>query len=765
MRTSDNVRTAQSSSELTVASILAILRQRRQIIALTTAALFLLVALYCIFATPRYKSTGIIEVQRSSSDLLGLENLMATSSGEMGDALNASLDLQTQVEILQSDTLALKVIEDLDLEKTRDFKPHWSPVGAVLGLFSSTGISDPTSASLEDAPQRRTFVTKVFSAHLKVKPVAGTRLIEISFTHSDPKVAAQVVNDLTRALMDYGFTTRNSATNQTSAWLGHQLEDLKKQAHDLQARVVELQRYTGIYSLGEDAQGRDQVYSATLDQLQQATTALSTATSSRIMKGALYDTISHGDPEMISSLAGSSIGASSATVQNSLTLLQNLRTQQATVAAQLAQDTSKFGSDYPKLADERSNLAYINKAVNDEIERIGERAKNDYEASRTTEGKLQSVYDERKLQAGKLNDRAIEYGIAKQEADNSRMLYEDLSKRLKEAGVIEGLRSSNISVVSPGRVSPKPSSPNTPLYLAGAVVLGLFFGVCAALYSDMMDRTVQSFGVVEESLGITFFAVLPSLIKRTFKDLLPASLTRLIAKKNVTQTDPLVVLDNPTSAFAEALRRMRMSLLSSRGAPSPQVILVTSSVPDEGKTTVAVNTAALLAQSGKSVLFVEADLRQPGSTRLFDPSQGTVPGLSDLLSNPKQLMLVNQVKEIPNMQILPSGPTTVYPTELLSTARMGELLKQWKLQFDYIVVDAPSLLDVTDAFILSELADITLLVARYGFTTNKALERAYRMLASDSETRIGVVLNAADRSSVSYTDYYGYSGSPYYQTS
>ncbi len=541
MRTSDIVRTAQSSSDLTVASILAILKQRRQVIALSTVALFLLVALYCVFATPRYKSTGIIEVQRSSSDLLGLENLMATPSGEMGDALNASLDLQTQVEILQSDTLALKVIEDLDLEKTRDFKPHWSPIGAVLGIFSSTGVADPTSASLEDSPQRRTFVTKVFSNHLKVKPVAGTRLIEISFTHSDPKVAAAVVNDLTRALMDYGFITRNSATNQTSAWLGHQLEDLKKQAHDLQARVVELQRYTGIYSLGEDAQGRDQVYSATLDQLQQATTALSTATSSRIMKGALYDTISHGDPEMISSLAGSSIGASSATVQNSLTLLQNLRTQQATVAAQLAQDTSKFGSDYPKLADERSNLAYINKAVNDEIERIGERAKNDYEASRAAEGKLQSVYDERKLQAGKLNDRAIEYGIAKQEADNSRMLYEDLSKRLKEAGVIEGLRSSNISVVSPGRVSPKPSTPNPPLYLAGAIVLGLFFGVCAALYSDMTDRTVQSFGVVEESLGITFFAVLPSLVKRTFNDLLPATLTKFVVKENVEQTDPLVV--------------------------------------------------------------------------------------------------------------------------------------------------------------------------------------------------------------------------------
>jgi capsular exopolysaccharide synthesis family protein len=208
-----------------------------------------------------------------------------------------------------------------------------------------------------------------------------------------------------------------------------------------------------------------------------------------------------------------------------------------------------------------------------------------------------------------------------------------------------------------------------------------------------------------------------------------------------------------------------MSLLSSRVASTPKVILVTSSVRGEGKTTVAVNIAALLAQSGKSVLFVEADLRRPGSTHLFDPSQGSTPGLSDLLSNPGLIMKANQIKGAHGMQVLPSGPSTLYPTELLSTDRMRALLDRWKLEFDHIVVDSPSLLDVTDALILSRLADITLLVARYGFTSNKSLERAYRMLASDSDTRIGVVLNAADRNSVSYSDYYGYSGSTYYQIS
>ncbi|HEY0784680.1 MAG TPA: CpsD/CapB family tyrosine-protein kinase, partial [Acidobacteriaceae bacterium] len=198
-----------------------------------------------------------------------------------------------------------------------------------------------------------------------------------------------------------------------------------------------------------------------------------------------------------------------------------------------------------------------------------------------------------------------------------------------------------------------------------------------------------------------------------------------------------------------------------------KVILVTSSVPDEGKTTVAVNIAALLAQSGKNILFVEADLRQPGAKdhNLIESSGSARPGLSDLLSDPERVLVTSQVTGAPQMQALPAGKVTSYPAELLSSDRMRYLLEQWKGKYDHIVLDSPSLLDVTDPLILSQYADITLLVARYGYTSNKSLERAYMMLASNSDTRIGVVLNDADRSSVSYTDYYGYSGSTYYQPS
>ncbi len=762
MRASNTLKPSQPSSDLTVGAILAIFRQRRAVIITTTVALFLLVAVYCLVATPRYKSTAVIEVQASSADLLGLESLMASQPSEMGDALNASLDLQTEVEILQSDTLALKVINDLNLESNKDFKHHWSPIGAVLGLFSPKGVADPSSASLEDSPARRAYVTKVFSSHLKVKTVAGTRLIQIDFTNSDPRVAAAVVNHLTHALVDYGFNTRNAATNQTSEWLGTQMSDLKEQAHNLQARVVALQRNAGVYSLGEDSQGRDQLYSSTLDQLQQATNALTAATSNRIIKGALYETIRNGDPDMISGLAGAGSATSNST-QGAFTLLQNLRTQQATAAAQLAQDTSKFGPSYSKLADERSNLASLNKSVADEIQRIGERAKNDYEAARGAEQTLQVVYNQRKDEAERSNDRTIEYAIAKQEADNSRALYEDLSKRLREAGVIEGLRSSNISVVSPAKISSKPSSPNPPLYLAAAIVLGLFFGACAALYSDMADETIQSFNFFEDTLGRKLSAVLPSLEPSSNISLLKLPRALRFARSSNSSATPTSVLDQPMSAFAEALRLLRTSILSPRNTLPPKVILVTSAVPHEGKTTVAGNLGILLAQAGKSVLLVDGDLRPRKQIRFPDPSSGTVPGFSQLLSGEAPTAMNNLVPECRNLQVVAAGSVTQHPTELLTSGRCRELLDQWRKSFDFIVLDSPSVLDVTDALILAQYADTTLLVSRYGLTTRKAIDRAYHVLASGSETNIEIVLNDADRSSVSYSDYFGYAGSTYYE--
>jgi polysaccharide biosynthesis transport protein len=775
--------------ELTIADLLEILRRRSRQILLTAAVCFLLGLIVCVLVTPKFEGKAVIEIEKTNTDLLGLDNIVAGSTEGPGDALNANLDLQTETEILKSDALALKVIEDLGLDKTRDFQPRWNPLGWLTRFSPSYNVGDVPGATLENSPQRRTSAVKVFRANLKVEPTAGTRLIEIRYFHSDREVAPAVVNDMVRALKDYGFQTRYAATRDSSEWLNGQLAELKRQTQSLQTKVVELQKDSGVYTLGTDSQGRDQVYSSTLDRLQQATTAFMSATSNRIMKDALYQTAKSGDPELISALAGGSLMGASPGVQSSFTLLQTLRSQQATLQAQLAQDSGKFGSDYPKLADERSSLQSVTKAISDEVDRIGKRAQNDYIASKDAEDRLKRVYAERKAEADRLNDKTIEYGIAKQEADDSRALYEDLFKRLKEAGIIERFHSSNISVVQPGTVPAKPAKPNLPLYLGASLLGGLILGVAGALFTDSIDSKIQSIAGMEELLQAPLLAVLPAFRR-------PVRTWRFKGSPRESSR----ILDEPSNPFLEALRGLRTKLVHSRNESPSRVILVTSSVSGEGKSTVSANFAALLARSGKRVLLVEADMRNPCSrtirvSDLIDENQldkllggslrdqagrearnfvnaGTRDSsethehlkdfsteLSVLLNDTEGQLQGIPLKSAYGMEVVQSGPTPLFPAELLDSDRMHELLDSWKAEFDYVVLDSPPLLPVTDATVISHMADVILVVARPGYTSSKGLKRALELVEVNENALVGVVVNAVDRKSASYSEYYG-SGTP-----
>jgi succinoglycan biosynthesis transport protein ExoP len=755
------------NNDITIPELLMILRRRSRIIAIVAAACFLGALLICLFSTRRYEAIGEIQVQKSSSDGLGLENMMSAADSA-SDALDANITLQTQANILQSDTLALRVIENLNLEHTKDFQRRSNPLGWALGVISPGGPRDRSNAALADAPGRRTHVLKVFTRNLKVKPVAGTRLIDISYMSSDPSTAAAVVNQLTQSLAEYSFQTRYNATNQAAGWLGGQLADLKKQAEASQTKVVQLQRESGVFSLGlVDGAGKEESYSATLDRLQQATAALTAATSNRIIKGGIYEMVKHGNPELISGLAGSSLSGASPAVNNSFNLLQNLRGQQATLESQMAMDTSKFGTANPKLADERSSLASLSEAIKQEVERIGERAANDFRSSQVAEAGLSGVYDQQRREANKLNDKAIEYMIARQEAVDSRQLYETLNQHLKAAGVMEGLQSSNITIVDPARVPSKPVKPNVPVYLALSLFGGVFLGTFGALFVEAMDDRIQSMEMVEQALHTSILAVLPMVQVASPKSV-SGYLTGKHPPKQLTQGDGatilgrLAVLEGPNSAFVEALRGLRTALLLSRSGSPPKVILITSAAEGEGKSTICVNLAAIFAQNGSRVLLVEADMRRPGLSLRLRIDHKARTGLSSLLSGNGEEPQIHPYAELPNLTVLPAGPIPPYPSELLGAKRMKELVEQWSADYDFVLIDSPPILAVTDAKILSSLADMTLLVTRHGVSTRKSLERAYKSFDQNSSGRPSVVLNGISRDSTSYGEYYGYKGSSYY---
>lgn len=754
---------ATVNNELTIRGLVQVLKRRRAVIGWSVGVCFLLGVVVCLFLKPRYRAVGEIEIQKSATDGLGLENLTSQAQ-EPPDALDASITLQTQATILQSKDLALKVIEDLNLENTEDFKPAFNPLGWAISLLTPSGAKDPTTASLDNAPHRRDHAIKVFEKHLKISPETGTRLIDIQYTSSDPKIAAAVVNDVAKSLVDYTLNSRYKATTQVAGWLSSQLGDIKKEAEQQQGKVEELQRQSGLYSLGiSDQQGKEIAYSATLDRLQQSTQTLAEATSNRIMKGALYKSVQNGDPELISGLAGSSLAGASPAVNNSFLLLQNLRTQQATLATQVASDTSKYGSANPRLIDEKASLDSINSQIKAEVDRIGQRAANDYKASQVVEDKMRGVYDQQRQNADSMNDKAIALLIARQEATDSRQLYQTLYSHLKEAGVIEGLRSSNVSVVDGGRVPSRPL-PDIPICLALSVLCGCLVGAAGALFSDATSDRIEAMATIENALHTQILAVLPMTSEN-------GSLRRRLGSGSLDSVAPrIAVLDGPNTAYVEALRALRTSLLLQRGGLPPRTILITSAAEQEGKSTLSLNLAAALVLNGSRVLLIDGDMRSAGLSgymgferRIHGLTDHEASGLSDALASSGEPAVRTPFSELPRLSVITAGPDPTYPAELLGSERMQTLARLWTRSYDYVLIDSPPVLAVADALILSRFADTTLLVTRHGRSTQKSLQRAYHTLHDVECKNVGIVVNGVHRGSTSFDEFYGYKGTTYYR--
>jgi capsular exopolysaccharide synthesis family protein len=739
------MQTLPLEKELTISDLWSVC-SRQRIVILGAVALCVLGAIaYCATATRLYKATSQIQVQKDSADGLGLDN--NNNPAAASDALDANITLQTQAQVLQSDSLALQVIKQLNLEANKDFKPKWSPIGWALGLVAPAGVKDPSNASLEDSPGRRTSLVKMFESRLQVKPVSGTRLIEVTYLNPDPKVAAQVVNSLVQGLIEYNFETRHNATQAVSGWLSAQLGDLRKQSEDLQARVVALQHDSGVFTLGQtDNQGREQVYTPVLDRLQQSTAQLTQAQSARIMKGALYEAVKGGDAEMISGLSGAGMmAAASPGVANSLNLIQNLRQQEAAAQAQVDTLSAKFGPGYPKLAEATASLEGIHKSIKQESARIAGRAKNDFKIAEQVENNARAEFDDEKQQANALNSKAIEYEMARQEAQQSRTLYQNLLGKLKEADVLAGLRSSNITMVDPARPSSRPAKPNVLLFLAASLMGGLFIGVCGALVRDSTNTKIQDLPAIEAYLGEAPYAVLP-------RDKDQGVMKEVLAPGILS-----------TTAYTEAVRALRTSIMRESVTRPPQVILVTSSVPGEGKSKLSSNLAVLLAQQNKRVLLVDGDLRTPTLHQRFNLP--TSAGLTSVLGSDTDHIGTARLPAASVMRgldVMTAGPMSRYPSELLASERMARLVDQWRHDYDFVVIDGAPVLPVTDSVILSTHADLALVVARHRVTERQSLERTYSILQAQGARKIALVLNCVEPSSRTYFDYYGYNSCKYY---
>lgn len=743
--------------------MLAILSRRRLVILRTVVAIVGFTSLACVLMGRRYTATAEIQIQKPAAANLDTDG-QGGASGADSDPNAGNQTLQTQATLLRSPALAMKVIEGLDLEASPAFRPHFTLAGWVAALLSPPPPRDAPGASLAASPVRRDRILKEFKDGLDVRIVPGTRVVEVEFSSSDPNLAASIVNRLVAALEEYSTQAESSQTSGASKWLESQLVDLKTQTDTLQQKLVLLQKETGVVQIagGNDAEAHGQVYSGTLDQLQKATTAVSEAHTNVILKGTIYEMVKTGNPETIIGLSSDAALASAAAgMSSNLATISTLRAREGTLDGQINELLAKFGPAYPKVDELKADRATIEASIQAEIQRMRDRARNDFVLAKQVEASAKDQYDSQKHQADSMNDKAVQYELVRQQYEQSRDLYEKLEGRLKEASAMQAFHSTGIQVVSAALPPSEPSRPNIPLYMGVSILASLFLGGIMAFVADAMDTKISDIRALEALVGHAPMGILPAY-KANKKSL---RLSGYSVARSVPES--IVALAEPRSPYVESLRSLRTALLSSNGGAPPQVLLVTSSTEGEGKSTLSANLAIVLAQQGKRVLLVDADLRRPNLHVLFQ-IPGEV-GLSSVLGSDLPAEAISaamlHLDQAPGLDILPAGPVPALSAELLGSNKMKQTLGLWRQHYDFIILDGAPILPVTDSVVLSVRADLTLLVARYQSTQQQSLDVSMRTLRAQvgSHRSIGVVLNGVEPNSESYFTYYGSSNNNYYE--
>jgi polysaccharide biosynthesis transport protein len=714
------------AQESVLREYLRILIKRKWIVAASVVLIVGTVLIATLRSTPIYEAIGSIAINKPDP-VLNFSN-----AGNNFDYYDPT-DLDTESRILRSDLLALQVIKELNLDQQPQFGGNGKAQTGSLDLLTETTKSDS---------EKTTAVLDAFKGSLKVVLEPNTRIIDIHFRSPDANLAARVVNALANTYVEQNFKTRFESTMQTSDWLSKQLVDLQMKVETSQERLVKYQKDHEILGIDE----KQNLTTAKLDELNKELTA---AQSARMEKESVYRLVQPGDSDSIA--AASSMDAKGSN-SNSL-LLERLRGQEADLKIQIAQLSTQFGPSYPKLLQLNGQLKETEAQVQSEVKKAGARLHGDYLTALQRESLLHEALEKQKQEANKLNESAIEFSLLKRDFETNRTLYEGLLEKLKEAGVTAGLRSNNVRPVDIARTPAAPSEPNLPRNLSFALALGFTTGIGLCFVLESIDNTVRTPEQAQAISGLPSLGMIP-LGSRHHAGL---NFRQRVSIASSREAVELITQTRPQSQMAESYRALRTSLLlTSLGTP-PKVILVTSALPEEGKTTTSINSAIVLAQRGTRVLLIDADLRRPSIHKTLGMAPGS--GLSNVLTGGTTLAQAIVPSSIsPNLSVLPAGTPPPNPAELLASTNMATLLAELCDQYDHIVIDTPPTLSVTDAVIMATRADAVILVIRAGQTTKQALRRARDVLTQVNARVCGVLLNAVNLNSPDYHYYYEYQG-------
>jgi capsular exopolysaccharide synthesis family protein len=681
-----------------------ILMKRRWTVLMVMAVMTTVVTIVSFKMQPVFEASARVEVEADTPAIQSLQDLYRGEGGSSDDMF-----LQTQVNVLKSENLAWRTIQQLGLGQQTEFAP---------GGAAQASMSAATQANLIGA----------FRGHLRVALMRDSRMIEITFDSTDPQLAAREANALVNNYTEYNFHQKYDATRQASGFMEEQLDELKAKVEKSQQAMIDYERQNLIVDIGDKQSVVEQRLSALSGDL-------TAAQNERFQKQALYEAVTSNDSE--------------AALDAQDPLLQTLEGKSGDLRQEYVDAVGQYGPNFPKALRLKDQMNELQSIMERERKRTVTRLHDDYQVTLGRERLLATALDHEKEEVGKLNQLSIEHNLLKREFETNQQLYASLLQHLKDATVSAGLRATNIHLVDSALVPTYPVRPRVMYNIAIGLMVGLVLGITLAIIEESLDTSIKSAEDLERVISAPTLSVVP--LARS------SSWLKMGGDKSLARNDAVesIVLKHPTSSLAEAYHILRTAILLSTAPRPPQALLVTSAQPGEGKTCTALNLAIGLAQRGVPVVLVDADMRRPGVSRALEISANGA-GLSSILSGAHTIdESLRQYEPVPNLWILPAGPEAPNPADLLSSPAMREVLEKLRARFTHVLLDSAPLLLVTDATLLSGMVDGTVLVVESGVMARRGLLRAHKILQSSGGKVLGAVLNKWDARSEGYYAYYG----------
>ncbi|MEN8216721.1 MAG: polysaccharide biosynthesis tyrosine autokinase [Pseudomonadota bacterium] len=672
-----------------------------------------------------YRSTALLLIEFNQAKIISIEEVYGLGS-------HTQAYYQTQLKILKSRVLAEKLVDKLNLLNSHQAKPVAQQQGSswLPGVWSPPEKA-PSSPTAED---RRNAIVEAVMEGLSVKAVRNSQLVAISFESTDPKFAAQVPNVLADIYIENDLDAKLAMTNKAAEWLTKRVEGLRKK---LSKSEKTLQQYIESHGLINVAG----VKTLATKQIEETAATLVEAHLQLAKVENVYKQV-QGLRRAKSSSAYESIPA----IVNH-PLIQNLKQVELEAARKISELRERYGKKHQKMVAAQAELNATRKHIATQIQRAIDRITKKYELAQANVKTLEDILETNKNKIQAINRKEYELSVLERDVEINRQLYDLFLTRFKETDAsqdVQALQSTVGRVVEPAIVATMPYKPQKKRIVVISLILGLSFSTLLAFFLEYLDNTLKNSEDVEQKLGLPLLSALPKL--------------------KIPKTDKMkamwMFLKEQKSQFSESVRTARTGIMLSNLDTQHKVLIVTSSVPNEGKTTFAINQAFALGQMDKTLL-IDADMRRPSIAKSLGLSD-KAPGLSDLVAGTHHLdECIDQIGEDGgNVDIIPSGVVPPNPLDLLSSERFGEILEELSQKYGYIVIDSAPTMAVSDALVLAKHASGVLYVVKANATPYQVVREGLKRLRQVKAPVYHIVLNQLDINKPS--KYYGYYGKNYY---